>query len=224
VPRIGLQTEATRELDYILDVDTPVLVEVENNVGSIEIVGTDEQEVVIEVVIRGYGGSRLQAERVADAVEVTVEQPSDDHVYVVGRSPSKSFGKTPTIAFVLHVPHECSLEVTNNVGNVNVEDIDGAANIQVNVGTIDVRGWNMTQDSYLSTDVGKIQARLWEESAFYLDASAKVGDIDTDFDVEDGRDRRPGPGDRLEGAVGEDPYVELTVRVNTGSIKILQER
>jgi len=78
------------------------------------------------------------------------------------------------------------------------------------VGTIDMRGWNMTQDSYLSTDVGKIEASLWEESAFYLDASAKVGDIDTDFDV--------------EGAVGEDPYIELKVRVNTGSIKILQER
>ncbi len=224
VPRIGLQTEATRELDYILDVDTPVLVEVENNVGSIEIVGTDEDEVWVEALVRGYGGSRLQAERVADTLEVTVEQPADDHVYVVGRSPSKSFGKTPTIAFVLHVPHECNLEVTNNVGNVNVEEIDGAAHIQVNVGSIDIRGWSITQDSYLSTDVGKIQARLWEESAFYLDASANVGDIDTDFDVEGVHDRQLGPGDRLEGAVGEDPYIELKVRVNTGSIKILQER
>jgi len=224
VPRIGGQTEATRELADAFGVETPVLVEVENNVGSIEIVGTDEQEVVIEVVIRGYGATRAQAEEAADDVEITMEQRDEDHINVIGRTPSRTFRKTPTIAFVLHVPRECDLEVTNNVGNVHVEEIDGAANIQVNVGTIDMRGWTMTQDSYFSTDVGKIQVRLWEESAFYLDASANVGDIDTDFDVEGIGDRQLGPGDRLEGAVGEDPYIELKVRVNTGSIKILQER
>ena len=224
VPRIGVQTEATRELADVFDVETPVLVEVKNNVGSIEIVGTDEEEVVIEVVIRGYGATRAQAEEAADDVEITMEQRDEDHIYVVGRTPSRTFRKTPNVAFVLHVPRECDLEVTNNVGNVNVEEIDGAANIEVNVGTIDMRGWTITQNSYLSTDVGKVQARLWEESAFYLDASANVGDVDTDFDVEGVHDRQLGPGDRLEGAVGEDPYVELTVQVNIGSIKILQER
>jgi len=224
VPWVGVQTEATRELADVFDVETPVLVEVKNNVGSIEIVGTDEEEVVIEVVIRGYGATRAQAEEAADDVEITMEQRDEDHIYVVGRTPSRTFRKTPNVAFVLHVPRECDLEVTNNVGNVNVEEIDGAANIEVNVGTIDMRGWTITQNSYLSTDVGKVQARLWEESAFYLDASANVGDVDTDFDVEGVHDRRPGPGERLEGAVGEDPYVELTVQVNIGSIKILQER
>ena len=224
VPRIGGQTEATRELADVFDVETPVLVEVENNVGSIEIVGTDEQEVVVEVVIRGYGSTRAQAEQAADDVEITMEQRDEDHIYVVGRTPSRTLRQTPNVAFVLHVPRECDLEITNNVGDVHVQEIDGAANIEVDVGTIDVRGWTMTQDSYLSTDVGKIQARLWEESAFYLDASANVGDIDTDFDVEGARDRQLVPGDRLEGAVGEDPYIELRVRTDVGDIKILQER
>ena len=224
VPRLGLQTEAARELDYVLDVDTPVLVEVENNVGSVEIVGTDEDEVWVEALVRGYGATRAQAEQAAGDVEVTIEQRDEDHIYVVGRTPSRTFRKTPNVAFVLHVPRECDLDVTNNVGDVRVKEIDGAAHIQVNVGSIDIRGWNMTQDSYLSTDVGKIQVRLWPESSFYLDAATNVGDIDIDFEIEGPRPKRPGPGDRLEGAVGEDPYIELTVRVKTGSIKILQER
>jgi len=224
LPEFGFQTEAIREMGDTFEVDIPVLVEVSNDVGTVEILGTDQDQVRVEALTRGYGPSREEADRAAEEVEITIEQRGDDHVYIAARQPSGIRRKAPTTSLVIHVPHESSLKVTSKVGNVKVAEIEGSLNIEVNVGTIDVRGWDLTEDSFLTTDVGKIQVRLGPESSFYLDAAANVGDIDTDYDIEDPRERRPGPGDRLLGAVGEDPEVELRIRTNTGAIKVLRER
>ncbi len=225
VTGIGRQVEATFGLEESFVVDIPLLVEVENDVGSIEILGIDGDEVKVWAVVTGYGDSESEAERMADDVDVDIMQRDESHIKVVGRNPRRITGpNSPKVAFTLCVPRRCELHVENNVGHVVVEDIVGSVDIKADVGDVDVQGLILTDDSHIKVGVGDIQISLPKDSEFYLDARTGVGDIDCDFDVRAKTEKRKGPSDELRGAVGADPDDSLELETGVGSISIIEER
>lgn len=223
-PNLILQAEATRQVDKTLAVDTPVLLEIENDVGDIEIMGTDEDQVRVQAVVRAYGASESRAEDTTRDAEVIIDRRDDDHIYIVGRNPPGEYRRSPSVTFTIHVPRECVLEVASNMGNVEVQAVEGSMRIRGNVGTIQVHDWVMIDDSDIATNVGKIKVRLPRWAEFYLDAQTNVGRVQTGFDVEVEHERRLGPGDRLEGTVGEDAEARLILRSNTGDVSIREAR
>ena len=82
----------------------------------------------------------------------------------------------------------------------------------------------MTDSSLLSTTTGRIEVSLPDTSEFYLNARTNVGRIDCDFDSRHLQDTRRGLSHQLEGPVGDDPEVELTVSSKTGAISIVESR
>ena len=219
VPGSGGAVEATRELDRAFPVQGA---EVSNQVGDVIIEGTDDGQVVVEALVRGYGATTDQAQRAADDVEVTVEQQGEGRIRAEARTPQglRFQGRSPTVRFMIRVPREVTLQMSNNVGRIEVTDVVGSAMITSDVGDVVVRRFTMRDDTRIEGNVGRILVELPSNAAFIVDAETNVGDIDTAFDVRGATPERRPPGDRLQGEVGENPQWELRLRTNTGDISI----
>ena len=57
----GRKVEASREVERVLAVDVPVRVEINGDVGPIEIGGTDREQVSVRAVVRAWGVSSAGA-------------------------------------------------------------------------------------------------------------------------------------------------------------------
>ncbi|HHX65452.1 MAG TPA: DUF4097 domain-containing protein [Chloroflexi bacterium] len=227
MPRIALpggRGESARNYEERFSVDTPMVLEVNNDVGAIEIRGTDEEEAQVQVTVRAWGNSTEEAESRADDVQVDIQQVAADRVRVTGSlTPQLRVDRSPTINITVQVPRQSRIELVNDVGEVHIQNIEGSMDVRVNVGEVDVRGFTMLDDSTLQTDVGQLRLGLPAGSAFNLDARTGVGEINTDFDLPQEGDDLPGVGDRLEGSVGDNPQVTLTLQTTTGEIRLLEE-
>jgi hypothetical protein len=214
--------EATRQVRQNYPVHAPVKVEVDNEVGTVNIASTDGNEVIVEAEIRAWGATQGIAQQLVDAVTVDITQQDVTHVRVVGDIPSGVRQKSPSVDITIQVPQECYLQIADNVGSVTIGDIKGGLNVKVNVGTIKVHSLSMTADSTLTTDVGEVQVSLPKGSAFIVDAQTNVGQIKSDF--QGLNERRQLPGDQLTGQVGQSPTLRLTLRANTGAITLNEGR
>lgn len=220
IPRVGVN-ESTRELDRAFQVQGNVVLEVSNEVGDIIIEGTDDGQVIVETLVQAYGATTADAERIADDVDLTIEQDGD-RIRASARNPQglRLEGRSPSVRFMIRMPREATVQVSSNVGRVAVTDLVGAATIKSDVGDVEVRDFVMRDDTRIETSVGRILVELPDDAAFVVDAQANVGDIDTEFDVRGASARRTPPGDRLQGEVGDAPQMELRLRTNTGDITI----
>jgi hypothetical protein len=221
IPRAG-GVEATRELDRAFQVSDRVVLDVSNQVGDVIIEGTDDGQVIVEALVRAYGATTTDAERIADEVELTMEQRADDRIRVIGRYRRglEFQGRSPSVGFMIRVPRDTTVRVSSDVGRVEVTDVDGSAAITSNVGDVIVREFTMRDDTRIEASVGRILVELPADSAFVVDAETNVGDIDTEFEVRGAAPQRVPPGDRLQGEVGDNPQVELRLRTSTGDITI----
>jgi len=222
VPGSGGAVEATRELDRAFQVQGAVVLDVSNQVGDVIIEGTDDGQVVVEALVRGYGATTEEAERASDDVALTIDQRSDGRIRAEARIPQgmRFQGRSPTVRFMIRVPRETTLQVSNNVGRIEVTDVVGSAMIKSDVGDVVVRRFTMRDDTRIEGNVGRILVELPGDSAFIVDAETNVGDIDSEFDVRGAAPERRPPGDRLQGEVGENPQWELRLRTSTGDISI----
>jgi hypothetical protein len=218
----GAEVEATRSYDKVFSVDEPLVLDVNNDIGAIEIRGGDAQ-VRVRATVRAWGSSQEEAEGRAAEVEVDIQQVGDDRVRVAGHvPPTLRVGHSPTVLLTVQVPRYSRVRVVSNVGEVRIRDIEGALDVQVHVGEIDVRGFSPRHDSALRTDVGRLCVGLPVDSAFHLDAHTSVGAIRSDFALLPHKARWPWVSDRVEGAVGNDPRCRLVLRTNMGEIRIIE--
>lgn len=232
----------TRERTFE-NVTTPLTLRVDNKVGRIEVRGADTDTVRISATVKTYGDSQSEASRRQDQVTVNMEQPSNAEVVITATYPnSLSEGRSPVVDLVIEVPTEADVdlqtdvgeivvrdlvgaaEIASNVGDVTVRELQGTLQLQTNVGSTTVQSFTMEGSSSVTGRVGDVTVELVGDPAFTLDAETNVGDIDSEFDVDGERDNDIGPGDRLEGTVGDNPTMELTLRTNTGSIRLERGR
>jgi len=222
--RIGGQVEVQRTLEESFNVSTPVLLDVTNEVGRVIITGADQEGVTVQAVVRGYGNTETAAEESADQVNVEIQQVDDNQIRLEGDIPEGvRMGNSPAVDWIVRVPRDTRVQVRNNVGEVQVENIVGSLLLHVDVGEIRVRDFTMNDNSEITTNVGQITVELPADSAFVVEANTGVGNITSEFDVATTRSDRPGPGDSLEGPVGTNPEVTLVLRTSTGEINLLAD-
>jgi hypothetical protein len=217
--------EATRKVENAFAVETPVLIEVNNKVGSVEFLGTDEKQVRVSALVHAWGSSRQEAQQIAEQVQVQIERRDNGHIYLKGdKLESPRVGQSPTVDWAIYVPRDCKLMVTNGVGEVKIEGIKASGEIKTGVGEINIKDLSLTGDTQVRTEVGKITLTLPKDSAFDLDAATNVGKIQCDFDVSGTHAKILGPNDKLQGQVGNRPAVKLNLRTGTGEVIIRKGR
>jgi len=223
LPRVVGGVQATRELDQAFPVEGEVTLDLTNQVGDVFVEGTDDGQVVVEALVTAYGANAADAEAAADRTEVIATQEDAGRIRVIGRYPQSSTfrGRSPNVRFTVRVPRNCAVVVQNNVGRVQVDDIEGTVNARTDVGDVEIRNLIMRGDTQVRVNVGRIVVDLTTEEGFLVNARTNVGDIDSEFQVRGASERRAPPGDELIGEVGDDPQHTLDLQTRTGDISIL---
>ena len=204
-----------------LRVESPTTVVVSSEVGDITIRSGDDGVVRVEAELVAKAGSRPAAENLLREMSVSATS-SGGEARIEADVPDNLMGHESTIRLVIIVPRQARLDVRNNVGSIRIYGTQGPAQVQNNVGNISFDGELPGEgEMVFSTSVGDILLDLPGGSAFILDATTNVGRIDMDFDLDRG-DAGDGNwvGEKVQGSVGSNPQVTLTLRTGTGSMDI----
>lgn len=224
IDRIGDQMEMQRAREEAFNVSTPVLLDITNKVGDIHIIGTDEERVSVQAVMRGYGDTRAVAEEMVNKVTAEIQQTEDNQIRLVGSIPhGPRVGNSPEVDWTVRVPRQVQLQIRNNVGEVRIENVAGSIQVTGDVGDISVKGFTLTADSQLTANVGDISISLPRDSEFTLDATTGVGNVRSEFHTAAEPGDRRAPGSALKGTVGDNPQSTLKVQADVGDITIEQE-
>jgi hypothetical protein len=238
------ERQSTQEYVESFQVETPLVLQIENQVGELRIVGRgDTNTVTVRARANAWGATVADAERKLERVQVTVRQDAPGRVTARGSYPTTlTVGRSPNVVFEVEVPRDTDLSLSTNVGQIRVENVrgrldlrsnvgeiradnvEGAIEMRTDVGEVNLRGWNMTGDSSVSTRVGEINVGLRPGIAFRLDATTNVGQIRTNLGVVGEQERSSVPGDALRGDVAGGGELTLTLRANTGAIRIDEQR
>lgn len=217
VAEVTVQREET-----IQDLETPVRVTISNRVGEVHVMAADGDDLYVEATIKAWDSPRYSAEETIDRVTFDVYEARDgsDVVIEAGAEQGINWNRTPVVDLTIHVPQPCRLEVKVDVGEVTLSDIEGVVDVTTNVGALSVENLMMVDDCSLRTDVGEVSVSLPDEISFALDASSNVGEVDCEFSLRNERAERQVVRERVRGDVGDDPVGELTIRVQTGAVRV----
>lgn len=130
-------------------VSSPAELEVDTGLGDIQVIsGTDNQQIVVEAVKKGWGENQAAAE--ADAQAVPVEMSQDGGKLTVkyqpvGRSRMVLFGqeRPGSVDFQITVPAQTAVTLKTNAGSLTLRGTQGDATLEAAFGDVtveDLRG------------------------------------------------------------------------------------
>jgi hypothetical protein len=240
----GTEATATTQESFVVE-ETSALV-VECPVCNVQIGGRGGDTVDIEATKHAWSGSRSAAERQLDRITVDLSQQGNRVVVKVDmpqlREPG--IGKRARVDLDITVPEQTDLRLDLDVGDMEIEGIEGQVDIQADVGLVELKNV-VVRDSLrvrtdvarirfegplgrgarydMRSDIGDIAVTLPASSSFELDAESNVGAVTCDFAVRGQRERKDFVGGRIEGTVGESPTAELRLHSDVGSIRINED-
>ncbi len=205
------------------------VLDVENNVGSMVIEGTEGRDCSVTATADIKGVDREEAERIAEKILVQVT-PSDGRVRVRLQMPEgMNEGQDKQISIALHiaVPADAKVQVAQKVGDVRLSSLLGDVKAVVEVGSIKTR--DLQGDVALRTNVGDIHFATSKDLSAKVRAQTQVGSISSNLDLETttaavmrSGDARNALGSHATGTLGDGQNrIELTT--NVGSIRIQRE-
>lgn len=218
--------------------------EVDNTIGSIQIEGTDADDVRIaaEIEVRD-ARSKEKARRFLDDIEIRVEE-TPGAVYVRTLVPGDfldNMDEEYEVHYKIRVPRRVQIDAELDVGNVQVDGVSGRICVETHVGEIEMKVEEGSVEASsnvgrievslgqfdgegrlrFETNVGDIRLTLPSDLAVRLDASVNIGNVDCDFDV--ATDRNTFIGERVSGDInGGGPT--LKARANIGSVRLRRGR
>ena len=236
----GSQVEATAIVQERFTVEGTPTLDVEYPVGDVVIAARQGAVVEIKATKRAWAQSQATAEQWLEEIELALTQ-QDERIVVRVDIPEFGWrGEHPRVDLEIAVPSQTDLELRLNVGDVEVEGIEGQIDIQANVGQVELRDVIARHSLKVQTDVARIRFRgalsagvryemrsevgdiaLWlpDDSSFEIDAQSDLGSVSCDFDVK-GEQERESYGERIKGTVGKAPTTELKLESSVGSIEV----
>jgi hypothetical protein len=234
--RVGVSETIVTELAA----DSPASLEVRNQVGKITIVPGPEGIIQVEAEKEVRVRSRARSQELLNAIQIRTD-PQNGTARVVVDLPQTRANENVSVDLRIRVPQRTDLGVVNNVGEINVEGIVGDIRVRNDVGAVALRDVNVTGEADVQTDtgdvefsgrlpeaqgqvllrsaVGSIQVRVPASSRFALDAETNLGQIESNFVVDEAQAGGQ-LGHWLRGSVNGGIGVDLVLRTETGSIRL----
>jgi DUF4097 and DUF4098 domain-containing protein YvlB len=182
-----------------VDAASATELDIQTDVGSITITGTDESEcnITAEITVKARGKER--ARELAEQVKIETEL-SDGKLRIRTTKPDALRKRGLEVDFTITAPKQLDLDCSTHVGEVSVSDIrgriDASANvgrvtckevvaevkIHTNIGSIDVdyaADAPAACNADISTNVGTIEFAPPQEVSAELNASTNVGSLNT---------------------------------------------
>ncbi|MEN6574845.1 MAG: DUF4097 family beta strand repeat-containing protein [Phycisphaerales bacterium] len=163
--------ELTASLDGITAVDVNI------EVGKIQLEAADAAETHIQAEIQVRAATEEKAEELAQGVRITAE-PSG-HTLVIKAVKPSGFGRNElSVDLTITAPAGLALKCTTNVGDIRTVGFTNSVKACTSVGAIACTG--LRGDVDLHTNVGDIRAEYASDApaAIEVDASANVGAIE----------------------------------------------
>lgn len=206
-------------LDRTIDLPAGTVLEVTNEVGSINVRGTDEPGCRIVAVVKAKADTMDKAKQIVSQVKLVIA-PADGKVLVSMTKPEvENQGKGPGYEVTLEVtvPREVQLKISQAVGSIRLTNLKGSVEASAKVGSI--QAIEVSGRVALSTDVGSIEVVAPKGLSAQVQAKANIGAIQSDLPLEVAKPRGVATGSSASGTVGGGEG-ELSLKTNVGSIRI----
>jgi hypothetical protein len=206
--------------------------------GTVEIFGTDSQEVKIVAVKKAFSPERLNA----IAIRVDARQNAVNIETTPPPAPRHQFSdRSGTVEYTINIPQTARIaRVELPTGELVIDGMRGASiaaslgsgqlvihncfcdqTIHVNQGGLNVF-FDWMEEHPISIEAkiedGNLSARLPTDAAFHIHAVAKEGRVSSDFSPMGTRQR--GDDSEISEVIGDAPATRLTFRAGEGNIHI----
>jgi hypothetical protein len=209
--------------------------ELQNKVGDITVIGADVKECEVIAKITAKAKTEEIAKKLVEAVQIKLE-PSDDKLNIKIEQPADKSNKSVNIDFNITVPRQTALQLTTNVGEIEITSITKPIKAKTNVGDISCK--EITDKTNIDTDVGEVEV-LYSKSATgacNANIETNIGEIDfttppnlsakVNFSTNIGLIETGLPleikgmlGKKSNGTIGKGEG-QITLKTNIGSIEI----
>jgi hypothetical protein len=206
-------------LEQTVDLAAGQLLEVANEVGSINVRGGEGPGCKVVATIKAKANTMEKAKEIADQIELVVT-PSDGKVRISLTKPqqeNKREGINYQVALDITVPRKVQLKVNNAVGNIHLTSLRGTIDASAKVGSI--QATDVAGRVNLTADVGSIAFYTPREFSAKVQAKTAMGSIKSDFPLDVVRPRGVAMGSSASGTIGNGEG-ELALKTNVGSIGI----
>ncbi|PWK15832.1 DUF4097 family beta strand repeat-containing protein [Tumebacillus permanentifrigoris] len=219
--------------DLDVDFTTVKKLVVDNPIGRIHVVGTSDTQAWKLHYAKGiYGLSNDRARQNVQEYKVDVKQDGDVVKIKTTYNVSNLNFSNLYVDLELFVPAELAVELENNVGEIETQNLLGTVNVKSDVGAVhidgfkgvvaassrtgslDVRGGQEIKEIDLETNVGKVSITLPEDARLKVDAQTNIGRIENDFDLPES-DRH-----QVHANIGDGSLGKVRLKTNTGAIEI----
>ncbi len=177
--------QATAEESKTLIVDTkkPVTLKVDDNAGSVTVVGGDVEKVEVKIVKTGYAPTQSRAEEDLKNIKYEIDQIGNTITltYKVPTVTTNPPGITvfdtngDTVDFIVTVPSETTVDIEASQGDVDVTNIIGDVTIANNFGEVTVG--NIEGALSVNNESGEVQAGGIEAGSKNIDLYSGFGKV-----------------------------------------------
>ncbi len=215
--------EATSRLERTVDWAPGQLLEVANEVGSINIRGGDEPRCRVLAIVKGKADTMEKAKQIANQIELVIT-PSDGKVRISMTKPeseNKREGLGYEVSLLVTVPRKVELKVSQAVGNIRLASLRGSVEASAKVGSIEAT--DVAGRVILNAEVGSIGFFAPRDFSAKVQAKSALGSVQSDFPLEIVKPRGVAMGSSASGTIGEGEG-ELSLKTNVGSIGIRSQK
>jgi hypothetical protein len=185
-----------------------------NRAGDITVLGTDDNRCRIEIKITAKGKDAKAAKHLAEQVQITTGQDKKI-LTIVPEVPNNSKEAQVTVAFTLRIPRTLNLNLTTQVGNITVHNMQSRVNCHANVGNIKAQATTKTLN--VNTNVGEIYLTVTDDTDARISAFSNLGKIQSKQAFTLSPPNEMGVKGTLTLGSGKIP---VNLRVNVGSIHV----
>lgn len=156
-----------------VDAKKPLTLAVASDAGNVTVTGGDVQSVEVKVIKTAYDSTQARADEEVKGIKYTVAQTGNTITLKYQLPQSMNFSNNiNTVDFIVTVPTETTVSVNTSFGAVDVQDVQGDANLSNDFG--DVITKNIAGELTIQSNGGKISVQA-------VDAGDKNVKIDSDF-------------------------------------------
>ena len=167
---------AIAEENKTLDVDGPVTLKVRDDAGKVTVVsGRVDENVLVKVVKTGSAFTQAGAEKDLKNIKYEIKQDGNTITLTYKLDDLNIDNNVDTVDFIVTVPHEATVDMDANFGEVSVSDIIGNANIVNSFG--DVTLLNIEGEVSVDTQSGSVDATSINAGSGNIDLKSGFGTV-----------------------------------------------
>ncbi len=215
--------KATETMSFTSPLVDGGLLIVKNRVGAVNIRGSETNEWRVDVRVVARAETEEEARAMVEAVKMKMDTSERRFSIEPVKADNEDWSGLD-VTFEITVPRQTNLDITADVGAVQLRDVRGQIKVKANVGGIKTD--NVRGDLNLETNVGDIDFIAPDDLSARLTATTSIGGIKTDLPVQVHSAGNPRPGgtnmslgNTAAGTLG-DGEGTVNLKSNVGSISL----